>query len=61
MMDDKPIECPWCKEITYEPVRVETLSSGESLISYECKKCPCQGTFNWLSIHLLKWLCHERS
>ncbi len=43
--DDKAIECPWCKEITYEPVRTEQTHDGEEIVSYECSECPCQGSF----------------
>ena len=55
-MDDKPIECPWCKEVSYKPVRVEELPDGQEFIYYECEECPCQGCFQCLSsfLHFLQ-------
>ena len=44
-MDDQPIECPWCEEISYQAVRKEQTQDGKEFVWYECSECPCVGSF----------------
>ena len=39
------LECPWCEEITYMPIRRDVDRKGKKFITYKCEECPCEGSF----------------
>ncbi len=42
---DYPMECPWCKEITFWPNRIVKQLDGKNFVVYECSECHCETSF----------------